>query len=152
MKSWRDLPAALQAFFVVEILSTLTYAVFALTQDRPYESARIGLIDGGLYFAANVLAMVGFMELPRRTAGRLALGFKITAAGFGLAIALQMWWHVFIAVQPHWGIDTMEKIEQWAQFAPRFVPLFGAIIAASASQRRLAIVGVVALIVADPLP
>jgi hypothetical protein len=152
MKSWRNLPVALQAFFAVEVLSTLAYAAYAATRHEMTDSARISLVDGGLYFAANVLAVVGFMDLARRTTGRLALGFKITALGFGLAIALQMWWHGFIAVQPQWNFHTMEKIEEWTRFVPRFVPLFSAIIAASASRRRLAIVGTLALIVSDPLP
>ena len=152
MKSWRNLPPALKAFFVVETLSVVVYVIYQMSQTWPIEVPRIALIDDGLYFATCILGIIGFVELARRSAGRVAVGFKITAVGFGVAVAVTMWWHVFVVIQPHWSIETMQRIEDWMRFVPRLLPLLGVVVAATFSQRGAAVVGMIALLVTDPAP
>lgn len=152
MKNWRNLPPALLAMFVIEAVSIVGFLAWDLGSAPDHDSVRLSLTETGLAFATYALGLTGFLELARRSTGRVALGFKVSAIGFGLALANQIWWHLFQLVQPHWSFETVGKVQEWTYFTIRFVPLLGVVIAASVARRRAAIAGAVVLFASDPVP
>lgn len=152
MKSWRNLPPVLLAMFAIEILGLVGFLTYDLSHSPADSSVRISLAESGLTFTTHVLGLVGFLELSRRATGRLSLGFKIAALGLALGLADQIWWHIFQFVMPHWSFETITTLQGWTYFTVKLVPLLGVTIAATVSDRRAALAGVVALLVSDPVP
>lgn len=152
MKSWRNLPPVLLAMFAIELVSLVGFLAYDLSHGPTDDSVRIGLAETGLTFTTYVLGVVGFLELARRTAGRVSLGFKITALGFALGLANQIGWHLFELFQPHWSFETISTVQQWTYYTVNLLPVLGVTIAATIVDRRAALAGVLAVLVSDPLP
>lgn len=152
MRSWRNLPPALLAMFVVELLAAVVFTSYQLTHDIISPSVRWDLADRGFWLAADVLAIFGALALANRLTGLAATGFRIVAAGFALSIANMIGWDLFETFHPHWNIDTVGKASQWSWFAIKLLETGGVILAAFPTRRRLALAGIVVLIVANPPP
>jgi hypothetical protein len=152
MKSWRNLPPALLASLVVELVASIAFTYVQLTRSLDSPSIRWDLAERGFWLAADVLAIFGALALARRLTGLAATGFRLVAAGFTLSIVQMVGWEMFDAFQPHWNVETVGKVSQWAWFAIALLEVGGAALAAAPTRRGLAVAGVAVAILANPPP
>jgi len=152
MKSWRNLPPALLAMFLVELLAVVVYLGYQLTHDIMSPSVRWDLADRGFWLAADALAIFGTLALARRLTGLAATGLRVVAVGFALSIANMAGWQLFETFQPHWNVETVGKVSQWSWFAIKLLEVGGLIIAVAQTRRGLAIAGVVVALVTNAPP
>lgn len=152
MKSWRNLPPALLAMFVLSLASILISTVYDLTHSITEISPRFDLAERGIWLATDVLEIFGVLVLARRLTGLAATGLRIVAAGAVLGLANMLAWDLYTTFQPHWDFETVTKVSRWISFAIRLVPFAGLAVAAAPAHRRLVIAAIVVALVTDPLP
>lgn len=148
----KKLPPALLLALVLEVIATVLYVAWMVTHDIRNYPSWLNLSLEGASLVTNVLAISGLLELARQRTGREALGLRIAAAGFGLALAMMAFWQAVIYVQPHWGDHTLGLLSRWGWFASNALPLIGLVVATSERHRTAAIAGIVVLLVAGPPP
>ena len=152
-KNWRNLPPALLAMFVLQVVSAIAFTIYQTTHSiTDVSSVRWDLTDRGFWVAADVLGIIGMLALARRLTGTAATGLRIVALGFALSLASMIGWELFDAFQPHWSFETVSKVSHWSWWVVKLLPLVGGAIAAAPTHRRLAVVAVIAALLTDPVP
>jgi hypothetical protein len=92
-RGWRTVPPALLLAFAIELVFELVRVVQVLTAgDYPEWGAGWALSETGIGFAVHGLGIVGALDLAARTTGRATIGARIAAAGFALALLLELGW------------------------------------------------------------
>jgi hypothetical protein len=148
----KKLPPTLLVALATEVLSILVFGIREMLTSPDHWSISISLATTGMAIVTYVLGISGLLELAKRTTGRTNAGLRLAAAGFVLGLADMAFWLVFTYVQPHWNPDTLDRVQQWSWFAINLVPVLGLVIAAWDRDRRTAVIGLVVLLIADPLP
>lgn len=153
VKGWRAIPPAL----VVALVAWIGFMGFRIAYilgksgDVPW-SPRLGLAGDGIAMACYSLALLGALELARRSAGRLSLGAKIAAAGFALGLALELGTTLLNVDPDIWQkkwLGTALQYSYWASWATIGA---GFAWAAWEEHRALSIVGLVIAVLGDPPP
>jgi hypothetical protein len=148
----KKLPPTLLLAFGVELVATLPFVVWRVTHSLDTDAVRLSMAWEGASLVTYVLAIAGLLEMARRTTGRESVGLRITAAGFGVGIAIMGFWQAVVFVQPQWDGSTFQLLSQWGVFAANAAPLVGLIVATSQRHRTAALIGAGALLVAAPVP
>jgi hypothetical protein len=148
----KKLPPTLLVALAIEVVSILVFGIREMLASPESWSISINLASTGLAVTTYVLGIAGFLELAGRTTGRTRAGLQLAVAGFGLGLANMVFWHVFVYLQPHWDPATIGRVQQWGWFAVNLVPVLGVVLASWDRDRRAAVLGLVALLIADPLP
>jgi hypothetical protein len=117
----------------------------------PEHSISFHLASEGLFLAAHVLGTAGFLELAGRTRGRTAAGLRIAAVGFLVALAIVVFWYLVNFFQPQWS-RTLEVASTWSWFALILLQVLGVAIATVDRHPRAAVIGLVVMLITDPLP
>jgi len=131
MKGLRALPPALQLSFAIWFAELLARVVFYLAAKDPWPALRFNLTMTGLGFAADVLGIIGMLELARRSTGRVRQGYLVVAAGMGLLLALMIGWELASLKHGFFEHRWVAEVNQYAYFAASTVLLCGAALAAS---------------------
>ncbi|MBV8763020.1 MAG: hypothetical protein JO257_37385 [Deltaproteobacteria bacterium] len=155
MKTWRNLPPALLAMFVIELLSLVVFTTYELTHSFDASAVRFDLTARGFWLAADVLGVFGALALARRLAGSAATGFRIVAAGFALSLAGQIVWDAVWMLHSSGSsssFETLHELSEWSWFVLKLIPLAGIAVATASTHRRIAVAAVVAIVVCDPAP
>lgn len=148
----KKLPPTLLLALGLEIVATMAFALWFVGHDIRRDATNTSLLFSGANFASAVLAIVGVLELARRTTGRETLGLRISAIGFALGLGLMGFWLGVQYWQPQWQPSTYDRIGSWGWFAADVVPLLGLVISTSQRHRTAALVGVGVLCVGVPVP
>lgn len=148
----KKLPPTLLIALAIEVVWIFTFGMRALFTDPRDYSIALNLASSGMFVVIYVLGIAGFLELAGRTTGRTRIGLRVVAAGFALGLADMGFWIVFSYVQPHWSIEKIGLVQQWSWFVLNLLPVLGLVIATFDRDRRAAVIGLVVLLIADPLP
>jgi hypothetical protein len=145
----RKLPPTLLVALALEVVSCVVFALYSMLIS-PGWSNSMGLAHTGLAIATGVLGVAGVLELARGTTGRTSAGLRVAAVGFALGIAYALWPLVLVF---DWHLSAYyEPVLYWGGFAVNAVPVIGVAIAVFDRNRRAAILGLIVLLVAEPLP
>ena len=152
MKSWRNLPPALVAMFVMELLSIFVLGVYEVLHSPSAQSYRFDLAAQGVWLASDALGMFGALALAGRLTGVASTGLRIVAAGFAFSLVGQVVWDFIWTLHSGGDFESLSKLNQWTWFVIKLVPLAGIAVATSSAHRRIAVFAIVAVIVCDPAP
>jgi hypothetical protein len=145
----KKLPPVLLVALGLELVTTIAWI---LGHSLGSTSVRWNLALDGAGLVSDVLGIAGFLELSRRTTGRESLGLRVTAAAFGLAVAVSGFWQVVTFVQPHWGEHTWDVLSRWTWYAPSALSILGLAVAASQRHRAAACAAAAVFVVCVPFP
>jgi len=148
----KKLPPTLVLALAIEVVSIFVFGLRHLFVSPDGYSIAASLASTGMAVATYALGVSGFLEMAWRSTGRTSLGLRVAAVGFLLGLADIVLWAAFSYFQPHWSPETIGRIQQWSWFAINLVPVLGLVIATFDRNRRAAVIGLVVLLIADPLP
>ncbi|NVB83215.1 MAG: hypothetical protein HOV81_32885 [Kofleriaceae bacterium] len=115
-------------------------------------SPRLGLAGDGVSMACYTLALLGTLELARRSAGQLSKGAKIAAVGFALGLALEIVTTLMNFDLHIWEKKWLRDGFQYAYWLAGVLSVGGLAWAIWKENRVLAIVGLVVAVFIDPPP
>jgi hypothetical protein len=146
----RALPPSIWISFAASFALIVSHVVVQLVLSQPWGAMRYQLTTSGLGFVAELLALVGALELARRLTGRAALGMRVVTFGFVLQIAIDVVWALLLLksnlYEHEWVYKTMDYVS-WATWLP--IPI-GLAIAVWDERRALGIAIVVVFVLTWP--
>ena len=146
----KKLPPALVCGLAIRIVAALGLGVARLLTSADSFPVRFFLASDGLYVAADVLALVGFLELASRTSGRVRTGLNIAAVASALGLLDTVFWLCVDYFQPHGS--WIGTLGEYTWFALALMLVAGVAVAASVRSPKAAIAGILVELVCNPVP